>query len=362
MNNEPRYYVPCLRWKQGEYQAVLRLSADTRKILRPIIEVPEIGYDFENRRDIRTIDEHVSSIARRVREKWGIQRCFVDMHLIESLGNLITGQHPFTYVFDGLRLEGVSAIPMVNLEQGTACENAIAGISAVDKRGVCIRISLEEAAKHDIAASIEGLLRLYNIGADECDFVLDLGAPNFVPIGGLAGILESIIVKLPHRDDWRSLTLIGTSFPRSMGEVRSGVSIIPRNEWLLYTLLIEQLGKSGTRIPAFGDYVINHPVIPALDMRFVKPFASVRYTIDNAYLIVKGRNVRDYKFDQYRGLCGEVTRSRHYRGQSFSEGDKYIYGCAHGTESTGRLTTWRWVGTNHHLEQVAGDIANLSFS
>ncbi|MEI7881504.1 MAG: hypothetical protein WCI95_11585 [bacterium] len=36
-------------------------------------------------------------------------------------------------------------------------------------------------------------------------------------------------------------------------------------------------------------------------------------------------------------------------GPKFSQGDKYIYDCATGTAGTGNLTTWRKVGTNHHL-------------
>ena len=98
-----------------------------------------------------------------------------------------------------------------------------------------------------------------------------------------------------------------------------------------------------------------------MDMRFVKPKASLRYTIDGAFLIVKGRNVRDYKYGQYRTMCEEVINSVHYKGETFSTGDKYIYECALGTESTGQLTTWRWVGTNHHIELLVEDIANMPF-
>ena len=46
-------------------------------------------------------------------------------------------------------------------------------------------------------------------------------------------------------------------------------------------------------------------------------------------------------------------------GPEFSEGDRYISECAGGSAGTGNLTTWRKVGTNHHLEKVVRDISSL---
>ena len=362
MNLGSEHYVPCLRWKQGEYQALLRLSSDAKNSLTPLIEIPEIGFDFETRRESKSVDEHLSAFGKRVREKWGKRLCFVDMHLIRELERMKNGQHPFAFVFDDLRSKGARGIPVINLEQDSACQKAIKEITAIDKGGLCIRIGIEEAAKGNIATSLETLIGQYSVEVDEYDFVLDLGAPNFEPIEGFGSLLETLISRLPHLDRWRTFTLIGTSFPRSMGEVKKGTSIIKRNEWLLYKSLVQRLRDSGTRIPTFGDYAINHPDILLLDMRLVKPSAAIRYTIDNGWLIVKGSNVRDYEYDQYRSLCHTVIESNYYSGPTFSSGDKYIEECAQGTKSSGNLTTWRWVGTNHHLEKVVRDIANVSVS
>jgi len=360
MSFDLTHYVPCLRWKQGEYQALLRLSSSTKNLLTPLIEIPEIGFDFENNRENKTIDEHLSPFAKRVKDKWGNGRCFVDIHHVGPLKLMETGQHPLTYVFDDLRSRGVLGIPVIDLKQDSAYQDAITEIITMDGRGLCFRIDIEEAAKTTCKSYLDTLLQKFQIRPDKCDFILDLKSPNFEPIDSFANLLKLLINRLPYLNNWRSFTLIGTSFPRSMGEVVRGLSIIPRNEWRLYTFLVRYLRDTGTRIPTFGDYGINHPDIIAVDMRKVKPSASVRYTIDNGYLIIKGPNVRQYGFAQYHSLCQEVVESRHYCGQMFSEGDKYINECAQGITSTGTLTTWRWVGTNHHLEKVVRDIANFS--
>jgi len=355
-------YVPCLRWKQGEYQALLRLSSAIKSVLVPLIEVSEIGYDFEARTDNKTVDDHLSTFPKRVGEKWGTRPCFVDMHLIAESERMNTGEHPFAFVFDGLRLRGVSAIPVVRFEQDLACKAAIQSIVAQDKRGLCLRVNIEDAAKPNLALTLKSLLQSYHQKVEICDFILDLRAPNFDPIEGFGGVLHTIIANLPDRERWRSFTIIGTAFPSSMAEIGLGPSIKPRGEWKLYKFLVDNLRSSDIRIPTFGDYGINHPDVLALDMRIIKPSATVRYTIDDNWLIVKGLNVRDNGGGQYRQLCQSVISSGHYCGQPYSMGDKYIYDCAQGTVSTGNLTTWRWVGTNHHLTKVVRDVANLSGS
>ena len=40
-------YVPALRWRQGEYQALARLPATVRDRLVPYISIPEVEFDFE---------------------------------------------------------------------------------------------------------------------------------------------------------------------------------------------------------------------------------------------------------------------------------------------------------------------------
>jgi hypothetical protein len=354
------HYVPCLRWKQGEYQALLHLSPGTKDSLTPLIEVPEIGFDFETRRESKSVDEHLSAFAKRLKAKWGGRHCFVDMHVIELSKRMETGQLPFAFVFDELGSQGALATPVIDLKQDSECRNAIRAIAALGRRGVCVRIGIEEAAKSNIVALLETLIQQCDAGVDQCDFILDVGAPNFEPIEGFAGLLETLIGRLPHLNKWRSFALIGTSFPGSMAEVRLGPSTHPRNEWRLYKLLVSRLKASGVRIPTFGDYGISYPEVLSIDWRHVKPYASVRYTIDDRWLIVKGPNVRDHGFGQYRELCRAVVKSGYYSGQTFSSGDEYIHECALGSASTGTLTTWRWVGTNHHLEKVVRDVASLS--
>ena len=144
-----------------------------------------------------------------------------------------------------------------------------------------------------------------------------------------------------------------------MAEIKIGSATIPRWEWILYKRLVRSLRKAKVRLPTFGDYGINHPNLVALDMRLLKPSGTIRYTTDAGWFIVKGPNVRDTGFQQYRKHCRTVMAFEDYEGAEFSKGDRYISECAAGSVSTGNLTTWRKVGTNHHLEKVVRDISSL---
>jgi hypothetical protein len=359
MDFDHRHYVPCVRWKRGEYQAVLRLPDTTKRAFTPLIEVPEIGWDFEKEIETKTIDEHLAPFAKRVAEKWGKHSCFVDLHLIVPNERMHTGIHPVCFVFDGLRERKCSAIPVTGLDRDNVYQQEIKNVATHDKSGVCLRIKIEQAAKGSLKSEFSSLLSRLKVKPESCDLIIDLGAPNFIPLEGFSKAIEAIVSRFPHLNDWRTFTLLGTSFPETMASIKKGGQIFPRLEWQLYMLLVANFQRAGLRIPAFADYAISHPKVLIVDMRTARPSATIRYTIDNSWYIVKGENVRDYGYKQYRGLSGQVQFSRHYSCSTFSWGDQYIQNCANGSVSTGNLTTWRQVGTNHHITKVTQDIASF---
>jgi len=57
-----------------------------------------------------------------------------------------------------------------------------------------------------------------------------------------------------------------------------------------------------------------------------------------------------------------LLRSPAYSGPQFSWGDRYISDCARGKTSCGNLTTWRRVGTSHHIAYLNQQIANHASS
>jgi hypothetical protein len=354
------HYVPCLRWKQGEYQALSRLGHGTKEVITPLIEVPEIGWDFETNEEAKTLDAHVEKFAKRVVEKWGERWAFVDLQLV-SRDRMANGRHPVGYVFDDLAARGAFAIPVTGVGRDGAYQAEVSKVVSRDRNGACVRATLQEVSSGQFPVALVSLLRTLALRPNDAHFILDLESPSFEPLEGFTKMVIKLMSKIPAINRWRTLTICGTSFPETMGEVERGVEIRKRFEWLSYKLLCRTLAPVDRR-PTFGDYAIAHPALLRVDMRRVKPAASLRYTIDDAWYIAKGRNLRDNGNEQYRDQCANLISSGLFMGERYSAGDEHIRKCAARLVDPGNLTTWRWVGTNHHLRKAVMDISSLSAS
>lgn len=349
-------YVPVLKFRQGEYQALFRLKAAQKAHIVPLFEVCPPEYDFELEQPAKSIDDHLRKFGARIETKWGTRPALVDAGLIDPAERMADGSHPLTSLFDDLRDHDANCVPVTALSRDDDYQEAVQGIVATDQAGACLRVSLDEAADADFAAHVEDLLEALELPLDEVDIVLDLQTPNFLPIDGLAALVCGLLSGHAVFDGCRSLVLASTAFPSSLGGIAVPGDTLPRHEWLLYKAVIEA-AEEGMRLPAFGDYAIAPPELVTGDMRLLKPSASVRYAIDDAWILRKGPNVRDNGFGQYQGLCDDVAKDPRFLGKAFSTGSAYIFDCGAGAESTGNLTTWRWVGTNHHMAKVVHDLA-----
>jgi hypothetical protein len=269
------------------------------------------------------------------------------------------GGHYVDAVFECGRAEGCSAIPVVSFANDPAFLAAVGGVVRRDRRGVCFRLRRIDFDRPTLAQDIEDLLRpLVAGGWAETDLVIDLESPNYVPITLYVRNMAGILSLVPHLNRWRTVTIAGTSYPQSVANINPPFEIIPRLEWQAYRAFIATLGREA-RIPTFGDYAVAPPDLVELDMRIIKPFAKLRYTIDDSWHIARGTPVRTHGFGQYQGMCATLVAQRYFDGAAFSAGDRYIAECAAGNATTGNLSTWVWVSTNRHLTKVVADLASL---
>ena len=353
-----KHYVPVIVWRQGEYQALMRSTLGVKSEITPLINVPPIEWDFEDGCLSKTLDVHLDKFARRVDDKWGKEPCFVDIHLVDEPRVMGDESHAVEKIFSDMRDRNLHAIPVIHPSSDDETKAATRAVVAADRQGLAVRISLAELASGIDNKLEEVLDTLGDVSIDETDIILDLGTPNFHPLDDLANLLWNLIDGSEQIKIARTFTVVATSFPESMGSLTKYTQSVSRDEWLLYKRLVA-LANDGRRIPTFGDYSIAHPNIPRIDMRIVKPSATLRYTVDDAWVILKGDNVRDHGFQQYAEMCQNMKSDDDFMGDDYSYGDDYINKCGAGTASTGNLTTWRCVGTNHHFAKVVDDISNF---
>ena len=71
-----KYYVPFLKWRQSEYQALYKLKEEIKDFIVPYIILPPLEYDFEAKCLKKTIQEHIEPMPDRIEKKWGTRQLF----------------------------------------------------------------------------------------------------------------------------------------------------------------------------------------------------------------------------------------------------------------------------------------------
>lgn len=351
-------YVPILKWRQGEYQALMRLTDTVKDRTVPLIEITPPDFDFETWTPSKSIDDHIAKFAARFRAKWGARLALLDCGLLDPREVMQDGKHPMRFLCEQAFAQGAMLIPVVRLHDDTAYRSAVGIAHAQMQTGVVLRCTLDEALDPAFDTNVTTMLQHLGVGMADCDVILDLEAPAWDPQDVLINIVSAAIQASNAISTARSFILAGTSFPASMAEVTGPIQFWPRREWQFFQALLATLGET-VRRPTFADYAIAANGYSQMDMRKVKPSATIRYTCDDGWIIVKGTNVRDNGFGQYRSCSGTVTGAANFLGSGFSPGSDYIEGCRDGTVGTGNLSTWRWVGSNHHITKVVADLATL---
>jgi len=343
-------YVPSLRWRQGEYQALARLAVDAKDRIVPYICIPEVEFDFELWQPKKSVQEHVHPFAARFQAKWGARPAWIGVHASIADKPIGDGRDILTYVFEALRAFGTQAIPALPLAASATMVGAVRAIAETDGHGVAIGVRLEDLMKADARRRAEGLAASLGLGLDEIDLV-------FEPYDAFAGALIAAMSRLGDLQDFRNFVLIGTAIPESFKDVAKGADQLPRHDWLFYQSLLGRM-QAGMRQPNYGDYTIVHPEFAPVDMRKIKSAGKLVYTTSTAWEVRKGGAFRDNP-EQMHDHCASIVACGKFSGAGFSSGDDYISKCAVRAKGPSNQPWWKFVTINHHITHVLDDLANL---
>jgi len=234
-----KHYIPILKWKQGEYQALFRLSNTVKDSLTPLLEIPNVGYDHEERRARESIDDHLGDFGRRLKAKWHNRQCFVDTKYIPPTTRMLDGRHFIERVFELARNERCQAIPVVGLSNDAPSLAATATVIRTDRRGAALRLVMFDFDRSNLAAEIVRVLTAIGISHADTDLIIDVGSPpSFQPITAFVRMMRPLIQMIPMLNRWRTFTIVGTSYPTSVSGLATPFEVIPRQEWIAYQNLV----------------------------------------------------------------------------------------------------------------------------
>ena len=350
-------YVPALRWRMGEYQALMRLSKVAKDRIVPLITIPELEFDFDSWQPRKTVHEHVIPFVGRYEKKWGQRPAWIGAHHSIADGKMDDGRDILTYVFDGLRELDANAVPIVPLDISEGNQISVAATVKQDGQGVGVTIRLEDLMKKDAFLRLVNLCKALGLSENEVDLVVDLGEPNFEPYEVFAGALTSALRRLGDLYRFRNFVLLGTAIPQTFKDVAKGEEELPRHDWLFFQTLLSNL-PSGLRRPNYGDYTIVHPEFTPLDMRKIKSAGKIVYTTGKSWWVRKGGAFRGNE-EQMHEHCAVLVGSGVFKGEGYSSGDAYIAKCATREVGHSNQPWWKNVAINHHMTRVLDDLATL---
>ncbi|MEQ1607877.1 MAG: beta family protein [Hyphomonadaceae bacterium] len=352
-------YCPALGWRQGEYQALLRLADATKDRIAPIITVPPIEYDFEERRAKRTVEAHIEPFAKRFSQKWKDRFAWVAPHPELQKAGVGEAINVTQRLFEDLRDAKCNVAPLCNLADATLATTE-AAIIAEDKRGCALRVTLEDFMRPSFETDGSARLAALGVTPDDVDIILDMLSPAFEPYDVFAKILAGKLQASTLVQKARNFILLGSAIPGSLKDIAMPWGEIPRHDWLFYNALRSQT-PAGSRQPTYGDYTTVSPGFVVLDMRKIKVAGKIVYADQKRWLVRKGGAFRPNPA-QMHDHCAAIVGTSAFGGAAYCHGDDYIAKCAVKTEGPSTLTRWKQVAINRHMTLTVNQIASLGAS
>lgn len=361
-------YVPIVRWRPAERRAIEKLYPEDRSGITPLIEfiMPPPKTDENDYKKILEDSKgkflrNLSGIAKESIKCWRTDPIFVDVHLLDgdirahaleqilsSTSNSEIFSIPVTYV-----------IPIMCTEADATVRNIAVKFAKEGARGLCIRIDESHLQDQNFQNIIENFVKENELRVEYIDILIDL---KIIDESKNPQSIIEWLSNIPHIEKWRSFILAGGSFPKDLSDFeKHGHYPIKRLDWNLWKEIAGN--KLLKRKPVFSDYTIQHPIHYGYILR-ANTSASIRYTNDDQWEIMRGEGLRNEKgagFKQYPTQAQLLVQQPFFRGADYSFGDTYIAEKAKPkTETTGNPQTWLTAGINHHITLVARQIGNFS--
>ncbi|HET8661270.1 MAG TPA: beta family protein [Micromonosporaceae bacterium] len=348
----PRY-LPILKGRQGEFNALGEVAPVTREYIVPLIEANPPS----DRDDPKVIRENINKCAAKLGNVWGGQDAFLDsVHL--DLG-MDLGGHGATYALcRGAEEWNIRAVPVLRLDDPELARNDVRRLSEEAGRGVCVRLVGEDidADPDDLQDAFSEFFRACRLEKSDADLVLDAAVVDSeIAARGAARVMGSLLRDLDDIVDWRSVTVASGAFPIDLSAYDPWV-IGERSRFDADMWAHVRNRRRLARSPGYGDYAVAHPSVSTTSVSF-SPAPQLRYTTADQWLILKGRRNDPAGNQQFYDVCERISRDPRFVGAALGAADARIaHPRRHGP---GNATTWRQIGTTHHLDFVVRRITTL---
>jgi hypothetical protein len=359
------HYVPILRWKAAEKEALEQLSSKEKESMTPLLEIlmpqprnPKKGDPVKSPSELLTESVEALKVAlpkipQEILEYWGTLPAFVDLSLVD----VSLRASGMKQIVIGAEKLGIQLIPVTGLSSDTLTQNTAFALAKSKERGLCLRVfRLDLVDPALLAKNIKAFLAASGVSEKDTDLLIDLKNTDEE-----CQKLTELCTRIPNIAKWRTFTVASGAFPPDLTDLSVDLHFKDRADWNAW---FGQRKKNLVRKPSFADYTIQHPIYKE-PVRGSNPSASIRYTLKTRWLIMRGQALRGKNTKghaQYPAVARMVSENEEFFGEDFSFGDKYIAekGKDLNSKQTGTPRTWLRAGINHHLACTVSQISSLS--
>ncbi len=338
----PHHYVPVLKVKRGEKSALSSISRGTQQRITPLLEIVERKPDKSP-----TVDAHLKTAFKGLADSVrSYSRCFLDAREIANEGPAAAAE-----VFRRAAAEGINFAPVTGLSRSVDIGAALSHRT----HGLVLRLTREEFEAGGLATNLRAFMNRHSLAPEEIDLIIDLGPVDNMVTDGVVALTNAFLADVPDHPRWRTFTVSACAFPLSMGGIdRHSHQFVERADWLAWRNNLHSQRDTLPRLPTFSDCVIQHPRgVEGFNPRMMQVSASVRYTLVDRWLLLKGESTRitppSTQFPDLATLLIYGHLQPNIAGQDHCDGCASMKASADGASGLGSAEVWRRLGTIHHI-------------
>ncbi|EMG7788089.1 beta family protein [Klebsiella pneumoniae] len=362
-------YVPILRAKAGEFEALKRLKPVYSQKIWPFVEIPQLT---ENDKKSKALSgssqmkkDFLTKIADGINNANSSSSIFFDFFDWKADSYIETGEHVLSYMYRALASSGSLVHPVIGFDRWDILDyqNALKGLVVPEGTMYCLRIdstSIDDAYDVDyFTDTIHEILDSLGLSGAEVMVMFDFGDVTHKSIVSMHADMQHLITAVDEFG-FASIMIAGCSFPIIINDAVKEVDstdLVERKEMHVWKAIYSDMKSPFL----FADYGIRNPK-GADGVKAIHANGKIRYTIENKYFVARGHSKqKGNKGAQMYDLARVIVKSPYYLGAGFSWGDERIEACSR-EEIKGGPTQWISYDTNHHMSFVVEEVSEFQRS
>lgn len=330
-------YVPLLKAKKGEFDALIHLSERATNQIVPWFDVPRLDENARKKSEQSSeppVESFLNKIASGIAKAWAGKPIFIDLPRWATNAQTENAEHVIPYLRNRLELLGIAVNPVVDYtswddDSDSIYVNAMKSIRLENGRNYCIRLNMDVDTVEDIKADPDYVTeRLFDI-IEQLD-IDPSKAYLLIDFGDISSQIHSsdqivdktrLAISLVQPCGFSQIILAGSSLPSTINlavKTQNSTGLVRRKEMVAWRKL---LSENQSLNITFADYGVRNPSASDESMPFPNANGKIRYTIDSQYFIARGCALNTgLKYQQFYNLAQIVVDSEHYLGAKFSWG------------------------------------------